>query len=68
MSGARLVLECISRNLYPSWDTQNRASLAFAEKLVYQFDKEYVAYEVYCFGQGITLNEVVNNEFGIKES
>lgn len=44
--GARLILECLQRNLYPSWDAQNKASVALAEKLGYHFDKEYTVYEV----------------------
>jgi len=44
--GARLILECLERGLYPSWDAHNRESLALAEKLGYHFDKEYLAYEV----------------------
>ena len=42
---AKLILECIERNLYPSWDAHNPGSLALAEKLGYQFDKEYPTYE-----------------------
>lgn len=44
--GAKLILECINVGLYPSWDAQNKGSVALAEKLGYHFDKEYVAYEV----------------------
>ena len=44
--GARLVRECMERGLYPSWDAQNRWSVALAQKLGYHFDKEYDAYEV----------------------
>ncbi|MCM1172973.1 MAG: GNAT family N-acetyltransferase [Clostridium sp.] len=44
--GARLMLECLERGLYPSWDAQNRWSVALAEKLGYHFDYEYTAYEV----------------------
>ena len=44
--GAKLILECLKRGLYPSWDAQNRCSLALAEKLGYHFSHEYVAYEV----------------------
>jgi len=44
--GARLILECIRRNLYPSWDAQNKWSAALAEKLGYHFGYEYCAYEV----------------------
>ena len=44
--GARLILECLKKGLYPSWDAQNRWSVALAEKLGYHFSHEYVAYEV----------------------
>ncbi|MCI8670269.1 MAG: GNAT family N-acetyltransferase [Lachnospiraceae bacterium] len=43
---ARLILECLSRNLYPSWDAQNKISVALAEKLGYHYDHEYTAYEI----------------------
>lgn len=43
--GAKLILECLDRNLYPSWDAHNKGSLALAEKLGYRFDKEYPTYE-----------------------
>lgn len=44
--GARLILECSERGLYPSWDAHNKASLALSEKLGYSFDKEYPVYEI----------------------
>ncbi|MDD4082393.1 MAG: GNAT family N-acetyltransferase [Sphaerochaetaceae bacterium] len=44
--GSRLILECLKRNLYPSWDAQNKSSVALAEKLGYNFDKEYVSYVI----------------------
>lgn len=44
--GAKLILECLDRGLYPSWDAQNRWSVALAEKLGYHFDHEYTAYEI----------------------
>lgn len=44
--GARLILECLERNLYPSWDAQNPGSVKLAEKLGYHLDHEYIAYEV----------------------
>lgn len=44
--GARLILECLKRNLYPSWDAQNKWSVALAEKLGYHYDHEYSAYEI----------------------
>ena len=43
---AKLILECLDRGLYPSWDAQNLWSVALAEKLGYHFDHEYPAYEV----------------------
>ncbi|MDD4296209.1 MAG: GNAT family N-acetyltransferase [Ruminiclostridium sp.] len=43
---SKLILECLRRNLYPSWDAANKESVALAEKLGYHFDKEYPAYEV----------------------
>ena len=44
--GAKLILECLKRGLYPSWDAQNKWSVALAEKLGYHFDHEYTAYEI----------------------
>lgn len=44
--GAKLILECLKRGLYPSWDAQNLKSAALAEKLGYHFECEYTAYEV----------------------
>ena len=44
--GARLILECLERGLYPSWDAQNRISAALAVKLGYNFSHEYTAYEI----------------------
>lgn len=44
--GAELILECLKRGLYPSWDAQNLWSVALAEKLGYHFSHEYTAYEV----------------------
>lgn len=44
--GAKLILECLKRGLYPSWDAHNRWSVALAEKLGYHFDHEYVVFEV----------------------
>ena len=43
---SKLILECLKRNLYPSWDARTRISVALAEKLGYEFSHEYVAYEV----------------------
>ncbi|MCI8307237.1 MAG: GNAT family N-acetyltransferase [Lachnospiraceae bacterium] len=48
--GARLLTECLDRNLYPSWDAQNLYSVALAEKLGYHYSHAYTAYEIkgYC--------------------
>ncbi|MDD7444180.1 MAG: GNAT family N-acetyltransferase, partial [Clostridiales bacterium] len=45
--GARLILECLDRGLYPSWDAQNLGSLSLAKKLGYEFSHEYPAYEIF---------------------
>ena len=44
--GAKLILECLERDLYPSWDAQNLWSVGLAEKLGYHFSNEYTAYEI----------------------
>jgi len=44
---AKLILECLDRNLYPSWDAQNEISVALAEKLGYHFSHTYTAYEIW---------------------
>lgn len=42
--GARLILECLDRGLYPGWDAHDRRSLSLAEKLGYRPDHPYTAY------------------------
>lgn len=44
---AKLILECLKRNLYPSWDAQNKWSVALAEKLGYHYSHTYTAYEMW---------------------
>lgn len=44
--GAKLILRCLDRGLYPSWDAQNLWSVALAEKLGYHFSHTYTAYEL----------------------
>lgn len=44
--GAKLILACLERGLYPSWDAANMASVALAEKLGYHFDRTYSIYNV----------------------
>lgn len=43
---AKLILACLDRNLYPSWDAANTVSLHLAESLGYTPSGEYVAYYV----------------------
>ncbi len=43
---ARLILNCLERGLYPSWDAHNKESLALSKKLGYAFEREYVSYEI----------------------
>lgn len=44
--GAKLILECLERGLYPSWDAQNPWSVVLAEKLGYHLECVYTAYEI----------------------
>lgn len=44
--GARLILECLDRGIYPGWDAHNEQSLSLAEKLGYRPDRPYTAYWV----------------------
>lgn len=44
--GSRLILECLKRGLYPSWDAYDLRSVALAEKLGYHLDKPYTIYEM----------------------
>lgn len=43
---AKLILVCLDRGLYPSWDAHDLRSVALAEKLGYHLDREYVTYAV----------------------
>ena len=42
--GAKLILECLKRGLYPSWDAVDLRSVALAEKLGYHMDHPYPVY------------------------
>lgn len=42
--GARLILECLDRGLYPSWDAIDLRSAALAEKLGYRRGEPYTVY------------------------
>lgn len=43
---AKLILTCLDRNLYPSWDAHTKISLNLAEKLGYGYSHDYIAYEL----------------------
>lgn len=43
---ARLILECLNRNLYPSWDAHSLQSAGLAQKLGYHTDRPYDTYIV----------------------
>lgn len=45
--GAKLILECLKRNLYPSWDAHSKGSLALAKKLGYHYSHTYTAVEIW---------------------
>ena len=42
--GARLILECLDRGMYPSWDAIDLRSVALAEKLGYHRGEPYPTY------------------------
>lgn len=46
VAGAQLILACLDKGWYPSWDAQNLWSVSLAKKLGYHFSHEYTAYEV----------------------
>ncbi|MBP3270611.1 MAG: GNAT family N-acetyltransferase [Ruminococcus sp.] len=46
VSASALILNCLDEGIYPSVDLHSEISLHCAEKLGYEFDHEYVAYEV----------------------
>lgn len=43
---AQLILQALSRGMYPSWDAANLISFKTAEKLGYELDQEYTAFVV----------------------
>lgn len=44
--GARLILECLDRGVYPGWDAHDLRSVALAEKLGYHLDRPYTTYQL----------------------
>lgn len=47
---ARLILNCLDKNLYPSWDAANPTSVRLAQKLGYGTAREYPVYFTDHFG------------------
>lgn len=43
-AAAKLILSCLDEGLYPSWDAANKLSVRLAEKLGYEFSREYICY------------------------
>lgn len=43
---AKMILECIRKNIYPSWDAANLNSVGLAQKLGYELDSEYRIYKI----------------------
>ena len=41
-----LILDCMSKGIYPKWDAANTDSVALAEKLGYRFKEAYTAYTI----------------------
>lgn len=41
---ASLILACLDRGLFPSWDAANLQSVALAKQLGYRFSREYLTY------------------------
>lgn len=52
--GAALILECLDKNLYPSWDAHDAVSLSLARQLGYQPDKPYLTF-LRCSPEGALL-------------
>ena len=43
---SKMILECLNKNKYPSWDAANLDSVGLAEKLGYEVDSEYRIYKI----------------------
>lgn len=41
---SKLILMCLEKGIYPSWDAANLTSLELAKKLGYNYDSEYTIY------------------------
>jgi len=43
---SKLILMCLEKGIYPSWDAANLTSLELAKKLGYNYDSEYNIYKI----------------------
>lgn len=43
---SKLILMCLEKGIYPSWDAANLDSLGLAKKLGYNYDSEYTIYKI----------------------
>lgn len=43
---AKLILACLDEGLYPAWDAANKMSVRLAEKLGYEYSREYACYGI----------------------
>ena len=43
-AAAKLILRCLDEGLYPAWDAANKLSVRLAEKLGYEYSREYICY------------------------
>lgn len=44
--GAKLILACLEKGLYPSWDAANMGSVTLSEQLGYHLNHEYITYSI----------------------
>ncbi|MBQ6797322.1 MAG: GNAT family N-acetyltransferase [Clostridia bacterium] len=64
---AKLIIECINKNLYPSWDAANKASLSLAVSLGYVPAQPYTAYYIAQPGKRPTRSKVIAANFENEE-
>ena len=65
--GAGLVLECLKRGIYPSWDAANKTSLSIAQDLGYVPTGEYTAYFIASPGNPPARKKKLSVSFGGEE-
>lgn len=43
---SKLILMCLEKGIYPSWNAANLTSLQLAKKLGHSYDSEYTIYKI----------------------